>query len=485
MAVVKYSIFLILLAGGQLATIAASGSNQNSHERNKRKLHNYGNNQAPHPPPTRPPPFPTHPPLPRPAPVTVHMPVQHPTFYEHGGAGVYSQSNSGYGYHAPVPSIRDYISEGSGVYGKAESTPGYHDQHYNVPNPRPTDRPTPYPMHKSYPTDESYPIHNPYPTDKPYSNRKRTHRPTYSLEPSQFPSESLEPSEEPTMSEEPSENPTESLEPSELPSLSEEPNSRLSIFEFICDDANVDTFRTFCAVITTSPAIRGILDNSAFVDTSSLQGIPGFDSSVLSKIDNRFRRRNLERSPLTLFAPNNDAMERLLQRSINEFFDADEAETIAYFEGIHIDISDDNEVLDNFLFTPNGRIILDEIILTHIVNEELSFEMLTCENMITMISGDITVTDCITVQAGRARSKFQIGSENDASHRPNIIREDILVSNGVVHEVNEVILPKLDVPENTPITGGPGFEVTTPFLTGGILNGLIIRTQDPTETPDG
>ena len=79
---------------------------------------------------------------------------------------------------------------------------------------------------------------------------------------------------------------------------------------------------------------------------------------------------------------------------------------------------------------------IEEVLLGHVIaNAEIKFEDLVCTEKIEMTNGKNTRTVC---QNG---TTYQNGRGNDDERRPEIIDINIEACNGVVHVVNEVILP--------------------------------------------
>ena len=79
---------------------------------------------------------------------------------------------------------------------------------------------------------------------------------------------------------------------------------------------------------------------------------------------------------------------------------------------------------------------IEEVLLGHVVaNAEINFEDLECKKLIEMTNGKNTRTVCkngITYQNGRG---------NDDDRRPEIVESNIMACNGIVHVVDQVILP--------------------------------------------
>ena len=80
---------------------------------------------------------------------------------------------------------------------------------------------------------------------------------------------------------------------------------------------------------------------------------------------------------------------------------------------------------------------LYDLILTHVYDGgAVEFENLVCTGSLVMVSGETTYTTC----QGES-SKFQAGAGNVAGSLPEIIFEDEDTSNGVIHTIDQVILP--------------------------------------------
>lgn len=83
------------------------------------------------------------------------------------------------------------------------------------------------------------------------------------------------------------------------------------------------------------------------------------------------------------------------------------------------------------------------ILLYHAVNGALFADQIPCDGFITMVNGLATQTFC------QFDGIFQIGIGNTAANAPRLIAVDIEACNGVIHVVNNVILPfALPLPPN-------------------------------------
>lgn len=116
--------------------------------------------------------------------------------------------------------------------------------------------------------------------------------------------------------------------------------------------------------------------------------------------------------------------------------------------GLDIALSDPEESLT--VFAPNNaafEAIADvlpslteeevvTILLYHAVQGVVLAEDLVCDSQVEMIDGLFTETQCLD-----DGSIFQVGTGNSALNAPRIIAVDIEACNGVVHVVDNVILP--------------------------------------------
>lgn len=84
--------------------------------------------------------------------------------------------------------------------------------------------------------------------------------------------------------------------------------------------------------------------------------------------------------------------------------------------------------------------LLTLLVLHHVAGQVLSASDLECDGSVTMTSGASTTTVC------EGDAIFQTGDANDEGFPPQIIFPDIRACNGVVHVVNEVLLPHLGEP---------------------------------------
>ena len=103
----------------------------------------------------------------------------------------------------------------------------------------------------------------------------------------------------------------------------------------------------------------------------------------------------------------------------------------------------DDQAFDNFpqdiqfnhLLKKENRTTLTNIVLFHAVEQKLFSRDLRCTQLLTMANGRQSRTVC------RGNKKFQKGAGNLDNQRPEIISTNIVVCNGLVHVVNQVMLP--------------------------------------------
>lgn len=371
--------------------------------------------QPTHVPTPNPTPLPTMEPTPNPSPRPTPVPTPIPTMMPTPRQPVIppvvppppSESPTGYPSPAPSPEPSPSPTASPSANPSPEPTP--------APSPAPSPGPTPEPSISQSPTTGE-------PSSEPSEN------PTQSAEPSENPTQSAEPSENPTQSAEPSENPTQSAEPSEEPTLSAEPSESPTIFNsfpptiddlptifgIICDPRNENIFGTLCEIIQVVPGLERFLDTPNPFPNRKLQSDIGY----------------------TFFAPTNNAFKRLqLPFSI--------------------------DILGGDL-SPEEVNFVRFVLLYHLNSKVYTFNGLTCNRMYTMFNGVRTQTRCRDNDRG-IEVKFQIGTSSSAfgggmdtvvvpSDSPRLVKEprDVLASNGIIHAINNVILPDLSIYETNP-----------------------------------
>merc|ERR1711865_645701 len=173
----------------------------------------------------------------------------------------------------------------------------------------------------------------------------------------------------------------------------------------------------------------------------------------------------------TVFAPSNQAFTNLFLREIDALFAAPQTEFVtSYFdtqrEFIYNRLSDRS--IRSYFYSDLGLFLLREVLLTHVIGREISSQELICNNIYTMINGEPTVTECD--RNNNRNGKFQIGEGNlrdGGQLLPRIGFSDIVASNGVIHEINQVILPLFDpfIIINTPSPSSPTAPTPAPVLT--------------------
>lgn len=85
-------------------------------------------------------------------------------------------------------------------------------------------------------------------------------------------------------------------------------------------------------------------------------------------------------------------------------------------------------------FTDPGGLI--DLLKYHaVLDSVLLAEDLKCDTVLDMESGDSTTTEC------EGNKFYQVGKGNTAESRPLITQTDIVTCNGVVHVVDNVIVP--------------------------------------------
>lgn len=128
---------------------------------------------------------------------------------------------------------------------------------------------------------------------------------------------------------------------------------------------------------------------------------------------------------ITLFAPTNEAFETLPIELASQ-------------------LTSDNELLTN-------------VLLSHAVAGEVFFSDLECDGVLEMFSGRATTTVCLDNMV------FQVGEGNTPANSPKIMAPDGATCNGVIHAIDQVILPAPASGETnapTPVTLVPALETT-------------------------
>lgn len=290
--------------------------------------------------------------------------------------------------------------------------------------------------------------------------------------------------------------------------------------EIICADENENLFGVLCTLVSATPALFAILNNNLFINFGDFQGIPGFNQGVLQvqfqnfpqpvvpnlQFPNNFRNlqfgnaqqyqnvdlqfQNVDqllqrgRAELTLFAATNSALARLLNRPLNSVFDQTDDEVVDFFDEIGLDVTDDDVLLSEYLLTNAGRISLNQILLTHILNLEAESDDLSCNQIYPTLSGQRTQTLCRQVSPPlTTAARFQIGAGNTGADRPLLYATNTPASNGILHVVDEVILPRLTIPDPffwVPINPAT-IIIINPALV--IIGQVIINTQEPSAAP--
>ena len=107
---------------------------------------------------------------------------------------------------------------------------------------------------------------------------------------------------------------------------------------------------------------------------------------------------------LTMFGPTNSAFEKVME--------------------------DDRK----YLFSLEGRSTLKDVLMYHLIYRQINFENLDCNKEYTMANYEVTTTRCKS-----NGFKYQVGEGN--MRDPEIVIGDLFATNGVLHVVDELILP--------------------------------------------
>jgi len=126
---------------------------------------------------------------------------------------------------------------------------------------------------------------------------------------------------------------------------------------------------------------------------------------------------------------------------------------------------------------PDGQDVLEDLLLYHVYEGKLKFNRLFCGKERQMANGEITTTRC------RNGFKFQVGEGNERDREPEIVFPDGEATNGIIHVVDEVILPDTSTPAPTsssaPTTSPPSSAPTS----SSAPSGSPTISSYPTETP--
>ena len=142
---------------------------------------------------------------------------------------------------------------------------------------------------------------------------------------------------------------------------------------------------------------------------------------------------SLNEDTYTIFAPINDAFDSLP-------------------EEIADSLAEDDDLLRN-------------VILYHAVPEmEVLAENLVCDGNIMMANSEETTTQC-TIDA-----VFQVGISNSPDALPQIIARDGEACNGIIHAIDQVLLPSLDTPIDPTPAPSDGNETEVPETCESIAN---------------
>jgi uncharacterized surface protein with fasciclin (FAS1) repeats len=122
----------------------------------------------------------------------------------------------------------------------------------------------------------------------------------------------------------------------------------------------------------------------------------------------------------------------------------------------------DPELLDSLA---NCTVALESVLFFHATSDRVYVDDLECGETVIMANGDSSRTVCVGGSSFVGANFYQKGSLNPRDTMPEIILADIEACNGVVHVVDQVMLPKLksipfelcgsDETEADPVTTAP------------------------------
>ena len=96
------------------------------------------------------------------------------------------------------------------------------------------------------------------------------------------------------------------------------------------------------------------------------------------------------------------------------------------------------------LMDPTNQIQLENLLKFHIIENEVKYEKLFCGTNQSMTNGKKTTTRC------KNGFKYQVGPGNLKTREPEIVFANEFSINGVIHVIDEVILPKSLKPPDAP-----------------------------------
>ena len=235
--------------------------------------------------------------------------------------------------------------------------------------------------------------------------------------------------------------------------------ANITTVDVICSPANTDVFGFFCEALQLFPDIIELLQDGCLPFDGDADGVfralsesDGNDTSDPATVDVEEEQNDewtrdlqLRSNRFTVFAPNNEAFTNMFSKQLDMLFLAPQStDVIEYFNNERGNIYGRlvDQTVRSFFFNDAvlGSLLLREILLTHIYDRELRFDQLGCKTAYNMESGQKTTTQCLNTTT---ENKFQIGGGNLGKPRnfPRIVQKNMEASNGIIHEVNSIILP--------------------------------------------
>ena len=204
-------------------------------------------------------------------------------------------------------------------------------------------------------------------------------------------------------------------------------------------------------MITTLSPLFALLDESIFLDLSLLGG----GGRKLQDMDAEEKRRLFtedvllgDPSPLTLFAPTNDAIDRLILEPLNTFYDDADADVVDYFNDCcSLDVTDVSVLFGDYLLnTDDGATTMTLILLQHIIPGLVPAEDLTCSSEFNTFSGQPSQTECQSSSQGDTILGV-VGEGNGlyGTELPLVYPNAFQLANGALSAVDRVILPELGI----------------------------------------
>ena len=215
-----------------------------------------------------------------------------------------------------------------------------------------------------------------------------------------------------------------------------------SIDDIVCNDAFERVFGVFCRLVNLFPDLVLMLGGDVSVIVlEEPEVVLDQITIIMARSDVRKLDENEEEQYL---------IAAIIENEKNNMKEDVTVELIDFLSRITVFVPTNNafrslprEVLDS-LVAPGSLDALEDILRYHIIGTEVYFNQLVCDEQRVMENGEKTTTEC------KADGfKYQVGIGNLIEDEPRIVETNILADNGVIHVVDQVILPDI-----APVPGG-------------------------------